>query len=221
MIILRWKGKAEQSLMNYVISLQDPRLPPVMSEINAPLEPFVLGVAKPQRGELYRFYSPQVGNGFYYVQWLNWATMIRDAHHVIVCPCLRFFGATSNVALEVIGVWSKGQFATRLLEIHDPLEKTIARALLRLAEKAVRREVKKGQIKFSDLGPILPEVVFHLDAGLDEWRLFVCCHWYQWEQGKVTWEARAADVREKYPHTKMTKDRLRRECAKDRLGLRA
>jgi hypothetical protein len=179
-----------------------------------------LGIKNPKRGELYRFYSPCVPNGFYYIQWLNWATSPSDGSHIIVCPRLKFFEETSNIALGWIHVWSKGSLAALLGEILDPLEKTIAGALLCLAEKSCRREVKKGQITSSELGPILPPLVFH-EVGVDEWRLFVCCKWCQWEEAKVTWEARAADVRDRYPGTKMTRDRLRRECAKDRLGLQA
>lgn len=178
------------------------------------------GVENPVRGELYRFYSPCVPNGFYYVQWLNWATNRSDGSHVVVCPRLKFFKTTTNVALGVIQIWNKIPLAALLCEVTNPLERTVALALLRLAEDGVRREIKKGRISFSERGPVSPPVTFR-EVGVPEWKLFVCCKWCQWEEGKVSWEARAADVRGRYPKRNTTRDGLRRECAKDRLGLRA
>jgi hypothetical protein len=195
-----------------VIGIGSPNTDPV-------IRTFIIGnVQKPVRNEVYRWHCEFDHYKMYYVQYKAWFTSVEQKAHWIVCPGFDFrFEDRVSVNLYVVKM-SEGQpFIPRLGMIHDEKERVMAKALVKLAHKAWPVS-GRGQYQLTERGLAAPRQIVDW-KGVDKWRVIACSMWWQWETSEVTWEARAADIRELCPGVKMTAKRLLRECAKDRLGL--
>ena len=180
---------------------------------------FFGNVQNPVRGEVYRWHSEFDPYNVYYVGYKWWFTSLEQKAHWIICPGFDFrFQGRTRFNLYVIQQSVKHPILPRLGIIHDENERIMAKALIKLSYEAwpvssTRRKVILTQYGLA--GPKL-EVDF---KGVDRWRMCACALWWNWKTNNATWEARAADIRQHCPGVKMTAERLRRECAKDRLGL--
>lgn len=182
---------------------------------------FIFGnVQNPVPGDVYRWHSEFDPYKVYYVRYRWWFTSIAKRAHCIICPGFDFrhLGHTS-VNLYVIQQSVEHCIQPRLGMIYDADEKAMAKALIKLAHKAWPTQTR-GQIELTEYGIASPPAKIDW-KGVDRWRVLACSLWWIWKTNKVTWEARAADIRQYCPGVKMTAERLRRECAKDRLGLLA
>ena len=192
------------------------------SETNPKHRFFFGNVAKPVRGEVYRWHSEFDPYLMYYVQYKSWITSIEHGAHCVICPGFDFrFEGCTKFNFYVIQQSVKHPITPRLGMVVDDDERRMARALFRLAYKAWTTSTR-GQMVVTDSGLAGPPAVVEW-KGVDRWRVAACALWWQWQSNKVPWEARAADIRAMYPNDKhpMTAERLRRECAKDRMGLMA
>jgi hypothetical protein len=183
---------------------------------------FFGNVARPLRGEVYRWHSEFDPYIFYYVQYKSWITDTKRGAHCVICPGFDFrFKEHTKLRLYVVQQSVKHPITPRLGVICDDNERQMAMGLVRLAHKAWPISTR-GQMVLTDSGLVGPPTVVEW-KGVDRWRVAACALWWRWQTDKVTWEARAADIREMFPNEKhpMTAERLRRECAKDRMGLLA
>jgi|GEM_PF-2143350 len=179
---------------------------------------FFGNVQKPVRGEVYRWHSEFDPYFCFYVQFQSWYTIIKQKTRLIICPGFDFrFQGRMLCNLHVIQQSVKHSITPRLGVIYDEDERVMAKALIKLAHQAWPVSAR-GQFKLTEYGLANPSATIDW-KGVDKWRVVACSLWGQWRSSKATWEARAADVREHCPGVKMTAERLRRECAKDRLGL--
>ena len=179
---------------------------------------FFGNVPKPVRGEVYRWHDEFDPYMMYYLVYGSWLTSIKKMTHWIICPGFDFrFKGLITCNLFVIQQSVKHRISPRLGMIYDENERSMARALFKLAHKAWPVSTR-GQFEMTEMGLAAPKSKVDW-KGVDKWRVLACSLWWQWETAKDSWEARAADIRELCPGTDMTAQRLRRECAKDRLGL--
>lgn len=181
---------------------------------------FFGNVQSPVRGEAYRWHSEFDPYMMYYVEYKSWLTSVKQEAHLIVCPGFDFrVQGRTRFNLYVIQQSVKHPITPRLGMIHDENERSMAKALFKLAHKAWPVSTR-GQFELTKSGLAAPRATVDW-KGVDKWRVAACSLWWRWQTDKDSWEARAADIRELCPGVKMTADRLRRECAKDRLGLLA
>jgi hypothetical protein len=181
---------------------------------------FFGNVPKPVRGEVYRWHSEFDPYMMYYVEYKSWFTSVEQEAHIIVCPGFDFrFKGRTRCNLYLIQQSVKHPITPRLGMIHDENERSMAKALFKLAHKAWPTSTR-GQFELTKHGIAVPRATVDW-KGVDKWRVVACSLWLRWQTDKDSWEARAADIRELCPGVKMTAERLRRECAKDRLGLLA
>ena len=181
---------------------------------------FFGNVQNPVRGEVYRWHSEFDPYMMYYVEYKSWFTSVEEKMHWIICPGFDFrFKGRTRFNLYVIQQSVKFPLSPRLGLIFDENERVMAKALFKLAHKAWPVSTR-GQFELTKLGLACPSATVDW-KGVDKWRVAACSLWWRWQTAKDSWEARAADIRELCPGTVMTAERLRRECAKDRLGLLA
>lgn len=181
---------------------------------------FFGNVQYPVRGEVYRWHSEFDPYMLYYVEYKSWLTSIEQKARWIVCPGFDFrVQGRTRFNLYVIQQSVKHPITPRLGMIHDGNERVMAKALFKLAHKAWPVSTR-GQFVLTKSGLAAPRATMNW-KGVDKWRVAACSLWWRWQTDKDSWEARAADIRELCPGVKMTAERLRRECAKDRLGLLA
>jgi hypothetical protein len=180
---------------------------------------FFGNVQNPVRGEVYRWHSEFDPYMIYYVGYKWWFTSLRQKAHWIICPGFDFrFQGRARFNLYVIQQSVTHPILPRLGMIHDENERIMAKALIKLAHEAWPTSSKRGKLKLTKYGLVGPPVMVDF-KGVDRWRLIACALWCRWKTEKATWEAKAADIRELCPDSNITAERLRRECAKDRLGL--
>lgn len=181
---------------------------------------FFGNVPRPVRGEVYRWHSEFAPYIMYYVEYKAWITTIQDKRHCIVCPGFDFrHKDCTRCNLYVVEQSVRHSITPRLGIIFDDDERSMAKAMIKLAHKAWP-VITRGQIQLTKDGLAGPRAIVDF-KGVDKWRVAACALWWRWQKEKATWETRAADIRELCPGVKMTAERLRRECAKDRLGLLA
>lgn len=171
----------------------------------------------PKLGEFARLGFEEEPNVMYWIQWKRWFTTVDGWHH-IPAPVIERTVGGFRVNLCMLQV-AEGALASRVLPVLlSDAERRVARALIELAWENCQHQTKRGKTKMTPRGLAIPGVnIKPLEGHVAQWKVFVCAMWGQWIAGNVKWEARAADVREKFPVLGMTKNTLRRECY--RMGL--
>ena len=173
---------------------------------------------RPKKGDFLRLAFEEEPDVIYWVQWGRWFTT-GDGWHHIPAPVVHRIGGGYRLTLCLLDV-KEGLLASRVLPVLSDDERRVARALIELAFDDSPHEMKRGRAKMTERGLACPGVVIQpFEGQVEPWKVFVCGMWGQWVAGKVKLEARAADVRGRFPTMPqpMTKERLRRECY--RMGL--